>query len=431
MPLDPSIISSYNPGAGIDVNALMQQRMQGMENINALERQRKADDIAMQDRAAAQQKEQEAATLKALLPAYTYGIQTGDIEGALNLAPPDMRDGLMPYAEALRGKSPEQVRAALYGSLAGSPEGQEALAAIQRAETAGIQREQNVLTREDINFRRQKAAAEAARGPGADYTFIPTDRGILLLNKKTGETRFATASEAAAVAGETGVPGPRAEPVPAPTSTAPISAQPPQQQDNVLRPAPKEGAEKTKDLREQEAKSLDLAAQMTQANKITDELDAKGVKTSDALVSFTESLFAALPDAAGKNLAEQMRAVAENLLPSLSADEQRLARAQIQFVDAVLRSRSGAEIKTSEFPSMYRVFFPTEADENNPEIVADKKIARRLAVDTMRAKSGTLGAETLDRILRENGVLPPATGAPVAPGASFEGFEVLGVEPEQ
>jgi hypothetical protein len=171
---------------------------------------------------------------------------------------------------------------------------------------------------------------------------------------------------------------------------------------------------------------------MTQANKITDELDAKGVRTSDAFVSFTEGLFAALPDAAGRNLADQVRTVAENLLPSLSADEQRLARAQIQFVDAVLRSRSGAEIKTSEFPSMYRVFFPTEADENIPEIVADKKVSRRLAVDTMRAKSGTLGTETLDRILRENGVLPPApVSAPAAPGATFEGFEVLGEEPEQ
>jgi hypothetical protein len=251
------------------------------------------------------------------------------------------------------------------------------------------------------------------------------------VNPRTREVELADLTGGAppalgAVPGPTPIPAPDVvtprQPVPgAPAAVVPGTAQVP-----AFRPKPKDAS--AKDLKEQEAKSLDLAAQMTQANKITDELDAKGIKTSDAFVSFTESLFAALPDAVGKNLAEQMRALAENLLPSLSADEQRLARAQIQFVDAILRSRSGAEIKTSEFPSMYRVFFPVEADENNPEIVADKKVARQLAVDTMRAKSGTLGAETLDRILRENGVLPPATEAPAAPGTSLDGFTFRGVK---
>ena len=149
MPLDPSIISSYNPGPGIDVNALMQQRMQGMENINALERQRRADDLAMQDRAALQQERaaaaQEDALVKALLPAYTYGIETGDLAGALDLVPPEMQENILPYVQALEGKSPEQVRSALIGSLSTSKAGQEALAAMQRAATYNIQNRQQTL----------------------------------------------------------------------------------------------------------------------------------------------------------------------------------------------------------------------------------------------------------------------------------------------
>lgn len=168
MPLDPSIISSYNPTSGIDLNALMTQRMQGMANINAMERQRQADALALEDRAAAQQAEQqkaqEAATLKALLPAYTYGIQTGDMAGALNLVPPDMQESLAPYVDALAGKSPQEVQAALIGSLSSSSAGQEALAAIQRAQTFGVQQGQLDVSRKRLAFDIEQAAAEAAAG---------------------------------------------------------------------------------------------------------------------------------------------------------------------------------------------------------------------------------------------------------------------------
>ena len=66
MPLDTSIISSYNPGAAPDVNAMLTQQMQGMQNINTLERQRAQDALDMQDRAAAQAKEQAANLARAL-----------------------------------------------------------------------------------------------------------------------------------------------------------------------------------------------------------------------------------------------------------------------------------------------------------------------------------------------------------------------------
>jgi ribosomal protein S16 len=143
MPLDPSIISSYNPGAGIDVNALMQQRMQGMANINALERQRQADALDMQDRAAAQKKAQEDATVKALLPAYAYGFQNpSDPDGILALAPADQQEALAPYIDQIRDKPPEQVIAALTGSLVTSEVGRAFLENQARQRTYQVQLQQ-------------------------------------------------------------------------------------------------------------------------------------------------------------------------------------------------------------------------------------------------------------------------------------------------
>jgi len=165
MALNPNIILSGMPQP-FDTNALLQQQISGMENINALERQRRADELAMQDRAAAAEKEaaqaQEAATLKALLPAYTYGIQTGDIAGAGQLVPPEMRPQIQQYIDALTGKSPQEVQAALIGSLSSSPMGQEALGAIQRAQTAQIQLGQLDVSRGRLAFDTEQAAAAAA-----------------------------------------------------------------------------------------------------------------------------------------------------------------------------------------------------------------------------------------------------------------------------
>jgi hypothetical protein len=150
MRTNPNIILSGNQMAAPqlpDVNAMTQTRTAGMENIYALEQQREAQAQAAQKEQAAAQ---EAALTQALLPAYTYGIQTGDIAGAFDLVPPEMQANLAPYVQALEGKNPEEVRSALIGSLSASKAGQEALAAMQRAETAGIQRGQLELSRQRL-----------------------------------------------------------------------------------------------------------------------------------------------------------------------------------------------------------------------------------------------------------------------------------------
>lgn len=157
MPIDPNIIGNVMvPQAPQlpDVNAMMQTRTRGLENIYKTETARQEQ---AKEEAAAQAAAQEDALVKALLPAYTYGIETGDMAGALNLVPPEMQESIAPYVQALEGKPPEQVRSALIGSLSASKAGQEALAAMQRAATIGVQQGQ-------LDVSRQRLAQETAAG---------------------------------------------------------------------------------------------------------------------------------------------------------------------------------------------------------------------------------------------------------------------------
>jgi hypothetical protein len=155
MPIDPSIISNAFANISMpDMNALMQQRVRGAENIYKIETGRQEQAAQAEQEAA---KAQEDAAFKALLPAYTYGIQTGDMAGALNLVPPEMQESLAPYVDALTGKSPQEVQAALIGSLSSSPMGQEALSAIQRGQTFGVQDRQQKLA--ELKYEQELAAA--------------------------------------------------------------------------------------------------------------------------------------------------------------------------------------------------------------------------------------------------------------------------------
>jgi hypothetical protein len=425
MPLDPSILSNAFANAANnmpDVNALMQQRVRGAENIYQIETARQAQ--AAEDAKAAA-KAQEDAAIKALLPAYTYGIQTGDMAGALNLVPPEMQDSLTPYVDALTGKSPQEVQAALIGSLSSSPAGQEALAAIQRGQTAQIQMGQLEVSRGNLALDRQKAALDA-KGLG-EWKLQEAEGGFFWTNPRTREVIPADVTGGAAPAPAPGpapdVVTPR-QPVPgAPAAVVPGTAQAP-----AFRPKAKEGKED--DLTEGEGKAVNFTVRMADSDAITNELEEAGVATTDAVTNFFLGAVQSLPLSAGANLASQLESAFNATLPTLSPEEQRLARAQLDFVTAILRSESGAEIKTSEFPAEYRKYFPTEGDEGNEKLLADKRRARKLAIKGMRAKAGKRGQADIDRILEEEGVgtRAPAVPAPAAPGTSLDGFTFRGVK---
>lgn len=172
MPIDPSIIGNIMAPQAVqmpDVNAMMQNRTAGMENIYKIERQRKAD-------AAAAQKEQEDAAVKALLPAYAHAFKTGDIRGALKFAPAQYQESLLPYVEALDGKPLEEIQAALTGSLVTSEIGRAFLENQARVATLGVQQGQLDVSRGNLALDKAKAAAEAAGG-GKIVQWVTDDAG--------------------------------------------------------------------------------------------------------------------------------------------------------------------------------------------------------------------------------------------------------------
>jgi hypothetical protein len=386
-----------------------------MENIYDIEQQRAEQQrTAQKEQAAAQ----EAATLKALLPAYTYGIQTGDIAGAGNLVPPEMRPQIQQYIDALTGKSPEEVKSALIGSLSSSQSGQEALAAIQRAETIGVQRGQLGVSQAELAQRIKESRVEAQRGNKMEYDYrdevdadgTPTGRVIAFPKYTYGEE---LPSGRVVGAGAVGA-------APIGTEVTPNVAAPGGGAGGV-RVAPAKTA-KEEDFTEREGKSLNFALRMIDSDNIANELEKENVLTTDAVTNAVTGVFRALPTAAGGNIAEQLENALNVVSPTLSPEEQRLARAQLDFVTAVLRSESGAEIKTSEFPAEYRKYFAVAGDKGNVKLLADKKRARQNAIKGMKAQAGKRGAKEIDRIVGETGV----TATPLTPGVTLDGFEYLG-----
>lgn len=82
MPIDPNIILQGMPQS-FDTNALLQQQMQGLQNINVLERQRKADEAAAQEAL-------QAETLRALSPAVAAAFEDpsdAGLDAAFSLVP--------------------------------------------------------------------------------------------------------------------------------------------------------------------------------------------------------------------------------------------------------------------------------------------------------------------------------------------------------
>ena len=131
MVTDPNIILSGNQMAQPrlpDVNAMMQTRTAGMENIYALEQQR-----AEQQRAA--QKEQEAALIEALAPAYATAFKGGGsreaITAAYDLLPPEIQPNVKGQIDRLLAMPSDDLRlSALEASMAGSEMGRTLLVRI-------------------------------------------------------------------------------------------------------------------------------------------------------------------------------------------------------------------------------------------------------------------------------------------------------------
>lgn len=159
MPINPNIILSGNQMAAPqlpDVNAMMQTRTAGMENIYKIEQAR-----AEQARVA--QKEQEAALVDALAPAYATAFKGGGtkeaITAAYNLLPPEIQPGVKGQIDKLMAMPSDDLRlSALEASLAGSDAGRTLLDRIPTE----IQRINAEIQRGQLEVSRAKAEREAA-----------------------------------------------------------------------------------------------------------------------------------------------------------------------------------------------------------------------------------------------------------------------------
>jgi hypothetical protein len=234
MQTNPNIILSGNQMAAPqlpDVNAMMQTRTAGLENIYGVERQRAED-------ARLEQERQDAAAAEAMLPsvmaAYKDPSDAG-LDQAVSLLPAEVRDTFAPFIARLKAiPDPATRRAILESELAKDAAGRTVLDRVMtpyQEGSLGVQQAQLAQSRRRLEFEQAEAGRPpqmtpyqeaqlalereklAAGGSSADYTTVETAQGIFLLNKRTGELIPATAGEGPI---EAGAPPQALQPKPTP-----------------------------------------------------------------------------------------------------------------------------------------------------------------------------------------------------------------------
>ena len=189
MAIDPSIILSGNQMAQPrlpDVNAMMQTRTAGLENMYNIEQQRKAD-------AAAEQKAQQDALVEALAPAYATAYKGGGTKEAItagvSLLSPEIQAKIAPSIQKMLAMPSDELRmSALESSLASS--GDTGRAILNRIPTeiqrlnAEIQRGQLELSQAELAQRRAEANQPEAMTPYQEAQ-IQLEREKLASTKKT------------------------------------------------------------------------------------------------------------------------------------------------------------------------------------------------------------------------------------------------------
>ena len=159
MAIDPSIIGNVMiPQAPQlpDVNAMMQTRTAGLENMYKIERQRAEDTRLEQER-------QAEALVEALAPAYATAFKGGGSKEALtaayNLLPPEIQAGVKDQIDKLMAMPSDDLRlSALEASMAGSDAGR---ALLNRIPTE-IQRINAEIQRGQLGVSQQRLAMDQA-----------------------------------------------------------------------------------------------------------------------------------------------------------------------------------------------------------------------------------------------------------------------------
>ena len=141
MPIDPSIISNSlaNMSQNMpDVNALMQQRVQGAENIYRIETARQAQAAEAEKEAAQQAAE---AMLPAVASAFSDPSDAG-LDAAASMLPPEVSQAFTPFLQRLKGVGDTKQRMAiLRAELAKDDEGRYILGQLEPSANMRLQAE--------------------------------------------------------------------------------------------------------------------------------------------------------------------------------------------------------------------------------------------------------------------------------------------------
>jgi hypothetical protein len=168
MPLDPSIVSNAFANAANnmpDVNALMQQRVQGAENVYQIE-------TARQEQAAQAEKEAAQQAAEAMLPAVASAFSDpsdAGLDAAASMLPPEVSQAFTPFLQRLKGVSDTKQRMAiLRAELAKDDEGRYILGQLEPTANMRLQAETAAGSQSLAERRLQldilKQEAEAAGG---------------------------------------------------------------------------------------------------------------------------------------------------------------------------------------------------------------------------------------------------------------------------
>lgn len=188
MPIDPSIISNSfaNMSQNMpDVNALMQQRVQGAENIYQIETARQAQ-AAQAEKEAAQQ------AAEAMLPAVAsafYDPSDAGLDLATTQLPPEVATAFTPFMQRLKAIPDVKQRLALLrAELAKDDEGRYILGQLEPTANMRLQAETAAgaqsLAERRLELDIQKAEAEATGGGKVAFRETDAEGNVRLYNEQ-------------------------------------------------------------------------------------------------------------------------------------------------------------------------------------------------------------------------------------------------------
>lgn len=388
MPLDPSIIanSMSNMAANMpDVNALMQQRVQGMENIYKIE-------TARQAQAQQAQKEQQAAIAQMMLPSVAAAFSDPSDAGlaaAASLMPPEVADTFAPFMDRLRGVPDPKLRQALLrAELLKDDEGRLILAQLEPTANMRLQADtaaaRAALDARRLTLEEQKAAAEAARGETPSYKEVVLEDGTLvLMDTKSGR-------------------------IIQPSMEGPIDTAVP----------PQEGAPKPLKVKQKDGAN-------TESERLAAYNSGRVLQAAQDIVSAIQTD----PSALSPGTFEAAVGTVANPNIVRSAERQQVVSAQRELIDALLTLATGAAYNREQREGQIEGFIPVWSDK--PAQVKSKLNRTLKTIEIAKVKSGRAWTPEMDaafqQLIKTFGVdegetAPSAAVAPPAEGTSVSNW---------